>query len=134
PVERQFGIEILLYQTNGVEQLGDSFERVVLALNWNDHSVCGGEHVQGDEPQRGRAIDDDVVVGIERGAQRVAHPRLALLDIHQLELGADQVLRGGKNRQEGELRVLLNDLLNRPAIYQKIVEGRSRGVLGNADA
>ena len=58
-VDREGLVEILLHHLDGVEQLRNSLERVVLALDGDEHPVRGGQHVQRDQSQGWRAVDDD---------------------------------------------------------------------------
>mgnify|MGYP003694637135 CR=1 FL=1 len=62
-IDRERWIEILLHEIDGVEQLRDSLQRVVLALDRDDDPVGRGQHVEGDEPQRRRAVDENEFVG-----------------------------------------------------------------------
>ena len=44
------------------DQVGDAFEREVLAVQRDDHGVRGDQRVQRQETERRRRVDEDVVV------------------------------------------------------------------------
>ena len=50
-VECEAGIEILLHQPHGIEQLRDSFERVVLALDGNEQTLRCRQHVEREQSE-----------------------------------------------------------------------------------
>src|SRR2546426_7843662 len=81
-----------LFRSHGVQELREALEGVVLALDRNEDAVGGGEHVEGQEAERRRTVDDDVLVLVAHVAQRAPHHRLARLPIDELHFGADQVL------------------------------------------
>ena len=58
---RQIGVEVSLHQVNRVEQLRQSFQGVVLALNGDQHFARRDERVQREQPKGWRAVDEDVV-------------------------------------------------------------------------
>ena len=75
-------------------QVGQAFERIVLALHRDDDAIGGSQPVQGQQVQRRRTVEQDVVIpGLHRG-QRRAQPRFALADTDQLDLGRSQVAIG----------------------------------------
>ncbi len=73
------------------EELADAFEGEVLRLHGNEQAVCGHEGVEGEQVECGRAVEDDEVVGDAQLFEGVAKAGLAVLAVHQLEIGADQV-------------------------------------------
>ena len=69
-------VDVSLHEVDGIEKLGQSFERVVLALHRNQQCVSCRKHVDGDQAQRRRAVDQDVVVAIpDRDQTRCALTR-----------------------------------------------------------
>ena len=102
----QAGVEVGLDQLDVLQQLGQSLERVVLALDRDQHLVGGDERVDGEQPQARRAVDEDVVQpGARRsvalaavGLQGPQQPVLPGHQRHQLDLGAGQVQ--GRRRAE----------------------------------
>ena len=79
--------------------MADAFQRVVFALDGDDHAVRRGERVQGQEAQRRGAVDEDVFIRIAQGRECVAHARFALVHGHQLDFRARQRNIG---RQQGK--------------------------------
>ena len=89
-----------------LHEIGESFERVVLALHRDQHRVRGAEAVQRQERQRRRAVEqDEIVVGCDlrdrrahlpqRFGERVLESHLALGQLDQLDLGAGELaIRG----------------------------------------
>ena len=74
-----------------VEQLGHSFERVVLTLNRNQQRLGGSEGVERQQAKRWRAIDDDVVVICLDTREGVLQPEFSLLNFDQFDFGARQI-------------------------------------------
>ena len=95
-------VQVLLDQVDVAQELTESFERVVLALD--RHQDLGGRRqgVDRQQPERGRAVDEDVVVVVEHLVDGSLEPQLAAERRHQLDLGAGQVEAG---RGHEELRV-----------------------------
>src|SRR4029078_12301378 len=83
-----------------VEELGQTLERVVLALDWNDHAIACGEGIHGQQPKRGRAVDDHPVVA-SGVAQPLAQAVLPGHHWHELDFGAGHLWTG---REEIETR------------------------------
>ena len=70
PLMNKLRVEVLAHELNGLPEASQAFERQVLALDGHDHAVDGcGQRVDRQQPQAGRAVDQDVVVG-GRGAAR----------------------------------------------------------------
>src|SRR6202040_1618748 len=91
-----------------IQELRNALEGVVLALNRNEDAMRGREDVEGDEAERWRAVDDhDVVRALDR-LERRTQGALAALAVPQLELGADQVLRGRQHVEMGQRVVMQN--------------------------
>src|SRR4029077_1706143 len=61
-IDTEFFVGTVLNAVHRVQQLRQAFECVVLALKRNEESIGCHEHVDRDETERRRAIDDDVVV------------------------------------------------------------------------
>ena len=56
------GIEVLLHLAKRADQIGQAFERVVLALHRDDHRIGGGEAVHREHVERRRAVDHGEIV------------------------------------------------------------------------
>ena len=89
-----------------LHEIGQAFERVVLALHRDQHRVGGAQAVERQQRQRRRAIEqDEIVFGrdlVDRRAhlrqrfgQRVLQPRLALGQVDQLDFRAGELAIGG---------------------------------------
>ena len=107
--DRQPRVEVLADHLHGLQQLPEALQRVVLRLDRDQHLRPGHQGVQRQQPQRGRAVDEDVVVallprGLGRadarvGLERPEQPALPGHDADQLDLGARQV-DGGRHHPE----------------------------------
>jgi hypothetical protein len=109
-IEREWRIEVLLHEANGVQQLRDALERVVLALDRDDDAVGRRQHVQRDEPERWGTIEEHVLVLFAHLLQRTPQHRLAMWSRHELELCTDQVLRRRQHVEVGNAEHGSNDL------------------------
>jgi len=83
-------VQVLLHLAQRPHQVGESLERVVLALHRDDHGVGRGEAVHGEHVERRRAVDEHVVVVVEHGGERFAQTVLAAIDRDELDLGAGE--------------------------------------------
>ena len=92
--DTEFVVDIAMHALDGVYQVGQAFERKVLALHRNDDAVRGSQPVKGKQRQRGRAIDQHEIVfagDLVDGGLELA---LALVHLHQVDLGAGQFAVG----------------------------------------
>ena len=121
-VDRERGVEVPLHQLDRVEELRETLQRVVLALDRNQHAVRGRQHVERQEAERGRTIDDHILILVSEITQRAPHHRLAPLLVDELELGADQVLRGCHDVEIREVHVGESRVGEGTAIEQGIVQ------------
>ena len=53
---------MLLNHANRAEELAQSLERVILALNRDQNGIGGRERVEREEPEARRRIDEDEIV------------------------------------------------------------------------
>ena len=93
------GIEGLADALDGIEQLADAFEGEVFGLHGDEDGVGGDQGVEGEQVERGRAVEDDDVKLVANGLQGVAQAVFAEFGVDQLDVGADEVL-GGRNDLE----------------------------------
>ena len=94
------GIEVRLHQRDVAQQLPETLERVVLALDRDDHVVRGGQAVDGQQPERRRAVDQrEVVVEPRDLRQRPAQLQLPGERGDELDLGAGEI-DGGRDDEE----------------------------------
>ena len=84
-------VEVVADEIDGREQLGQSLQGVVLALDRDEHGIGGGQRVDGQQAERRRAIDEDVVV-VGRGprGRALASRRSRCSTRRQLDLGAGE--------------------------------------------
>jgi hypothetical protein len=58
-------IEVVAHLAQGFDEVGQAFQRVVLALHRDQHGIGGDQGVDGQHVERRRAVDqDEVVVGV----------------------------------------------------------------------
>ena len=91
----QVRVEAVLGQLDHLERLLDALHREVLRLGRQQRVVGGDEGVDGQQPERGRAVDQHDVVVAGHGPQRLLERQLApeLAAEHQLGLGEPEVRR-----------------------------------------
>jgi hypothetical protein len=82
----------------------EALEGVVLALERQQHGVGGGECVQGQQPEGGRAVDQHVVVAVGDRGEGAGEALLAVRKGDELDLGADEVGARRRDLEELELR------------------------------
>lgn len=81
--------------------LGDALEGQVLALDRDHHPVGRRERIERQKTQGGRAIDEDELVGPGL-REHASQAEFAILRTDQLDLGADQILGRGNEREVGK--------------------------------
>ena len=109
------------YTLNSVEKTRQSFQRVVLALQRDDHRVCRGERVDGEQAEGGRAVDGDVVVGAGDRLEHLPEPSLPILHADELDLRPDQVRTRGRQVEVRELGGS-GDVENDAVSHQRVIE------------
>ena len=87
------------------QQLGPAHGEIV-ALQGDEHRIGRSEGVGGEEPQRRRAVDEDVIVDTLPWFQRLAERPLTVHLTHELEFGLREVDRGRRQRDVRHLRGL----------------------------
>ncbi len=133
-VDRERGIEVPLHEFDGIEELRETLERVVLALDRNQHAVGRRQHVECEEAERGWTIDHHVLILLAEIPQGPSHHRLARLLVDELDLGTDQVLRGRDDVEVGKVHVGEPRIGEGTAIEQRVVQGVADAVALDADA
>src|SRR5690606_1032971 len=78
------------------DEVGQSFERKIFAVQRDQHGVGRDERVQREQAERRRAVDEDTVEAIAQRLQERAQTRLAVRQRDELDFGAGQVALGGK--------------------------------------
>ena len=115
-------IQFLLDNLDGIQQLGDSFERKILTLDRDNHGVRCGQRIDGDQTQRGRAVDEDIVVVREQRTQQLAHHLLAVLQVQHLDFRAHEVDVAGNDIEVWNIR-LVDGLTSVHLIDKAVVDG-----------
>jgi hypothetical protein len=139
-------IEVRAHLLEGLQQVRQAFERVILALHRDEHRIGGAQSVQRQEAERRRAVEqDEVVVGSdfrdrrlhlpERVGERVLEPRLPLRQVDELDLGAGQVAirrhevepgRGRRDAHVGDLLLAEQHLVDR-VLQRALVDAGAGG-------
>ena len=76
--EMKGGVEPISDEIDRGHQLAEAFERVVLALDRNEDAVRRREGIHGEQPERRRAIEQNVVVFINDGGQGLSETPFAI--------------------------------------------------------
>ena len=90
-VQREAGVQPLLHPLDRTHQLGQAFERIELALQRHQHPVGGDQRIDRQQVQRGRAVDQHLVVTLDPVAHRVRQLEFAFRALAQLQFGAGEV-------------------------------------------
>ncbi len=114
---------MVLDESNGLDQVGEPFQCVVLALDRDEHGVRSGERIHCQETERRRTVQEDLVVGIpDRIEQAPQAPFALMLDARELHLGARELGRGrdqsetidgGRDHELREISPLHDQLVGR---------------------
>jgi hypothetical protein len=95
--ELQVPVQVGMHLLDRVDQVGQAFEREVLALHRHDHAMGAAQPVERQHAETGRAIDQhEVIVCINR-LQRGPQALVAALQGHQLHLGAGELAVGAQH-------------------------------------
>ncbi len=131
PRNRQPRVELTLHQRQGVQQAGEPFQGEVLGLDGDDHPVGSHERVDGQRPERGRAVQQDERVAVPDREQRLAQPRLGPGHARQFDGRAGQVwsCRNDAQMRDGAGHHRLGQ---RDLAQERVVDGW-RGVLVDAE-
>src|SRR5687767_4452694 len=81
----------MLHPMDCVEKLRKSLQGVVLTLERDEKSIRRREHVDRDQAQRGRTVDDDELVFWPKGLNRVTHYVVAIAPVDELHLSRCQI-------------------------------------------
>jgi hypothetical protein len=125
PFDAQRRIEIAAHAIERLEQAREPLERVVLALERDQHAVRRRQGVEGEQPERRRAVDQHEVVVVTRIGEGHLEAALAVGGAHELDLGAHEVDPGRDHVQVRELGAaggILDDVLP----DQRVIDLRMR--------
>ena len=121
PFDLERGIEVRAHFLDGLHQVAQAFERVVLALHRDHHRVRRGKPVHRQQIQRRRTIDQDEIVVVLDLRKRFLQPRFAPLEIDHLDFGAGELAVG---RQQVVLAAGARTRTSRDALRRRAAPGR----------
>ena len=84
PEYGQAGIQPLTDELDGLYKVSQPLERVELALQRHQHPIGGDQRINGQQPKRRRAIDDDVLSPVTFGGECIAKPVFPTLETDEL--------------------------------------------------
>src|ERR1017187_5329809 len=95
-------LETFANPVDGVHEFRDAFQGKELALDGDDDGIGGDEGIEGEQVEGRGAIDQNEAVSVADVGQALAEAVLAVGDVDQFQVGADQVLVGGDDVQAFE--------------------------------
>src|SRR5690606_1187921 len=104
--ELEAGVQVALHELDVAQELPQALQRVVLALDGNEHLAGGGEAVDRQETEGRWAVDEDVVVVVAHAVERAAEAHLPAEGGDQLDLGPSEVERRRSAEQVADSRRL----------------------------
>ena len=81
------------------DEIGEAFEREVLAVQRDQHAIGGDERVEREQAERRRRVDDDEVEFVAQRREQILQAALAIGDADQFDLGAGEIARRGNERE-----------------------------------
>ena len=103
-VDGQRRVQVIADEVDGRDELAEALERVVLALERHEHRVRRRQRIHREQAERGRAVDEDVVVRIGDRRQEPGEAPLALGDPGKLHLGPGEGDRRGDEMEARDSR------------------------------
>ena len=97
PDDGQLFVQVGVHLLDGVDQVGQSFEREVFALHGHDDAVRAAQAIEREHGQGRRAIDEDKVILVCHRLDGQTQTLFAALDLDQLDLGAGQFAVGAQH-------------------------------------
>ena len=123
------GIEAAADAPQRGNEIGESFEREVFAIERDQDRIGGDEGVQREQAERRWRIDEHVVEAIAEAADDRAQPLLAIRHRHEFDFRAGEIAVGGNQTEPGD-RGLQDVRLRRGLVpRQGVIDGASRGGL-----
>src|SRR5262249_14235412 len=124
-------VQTLSNELDRFEEVSQTLERIELALQRDEYPVGRRQRVDGQQAERGRAIDNHVIEGRQDRLERETESMLSLAETDQFDLGTDQIYVRRQEPQAGQGR-WVDRLLGRFAPKEHMVH---RGVeVGFVDA
>ena len=131
--ERKGRVEGCGDAVEGGHEFGDAFEGEVFGLHRDEQAICGDQSIEGEEVERGRAVEDDEWVFGADGLKGVAEAELAALGGDQLEVGADHVAGAGDETEVGNFGGECG-LVGGRLIEENVVDGQPGLIVGRGAA
>ena len=125
-------VEVAPDEVDVAQQLPETLERVVLALDRDEHLAGRAEAVDGQQAERRGAVDEDVVVVVEHGLDRPPQPGLPAERRDELDLGAGEVEAGRGDEQALDVG-RLDAVLERHLVHQHVVHRRLEAAVLDAE-
>ena len=88
------GFSAAAHAPHRADEIGEAFEREVLAVQRNQHGVGRDQRIQREQAERRRAVDEDVVEPRPQRLDDALEAPLALGHRDQLDLRAGQIAVG----------------------------------------
>src|ERR1039457_2361622 len=95
-------LEAFANPVDGVHEFRDAFQGEELALDGDQYRIGGEERIEGEQVEGRGAIDQNEAGGVGDFGQALAEAVLAMGDVDEFQVGADQVLVGGEEGQAFE--------------------------------
>jgi hypothetical protein len=116
----QLGIETATDEIDVAEQLPQTLQRVVLALDGDEHLAGGGQAVDGQETQRRGTVDEEELVVVLHHVEGPPETEFTAECRDQLDLGAGEV-QAGRSDEEVLHRCRLHAVLERELVHDHVV-------------
>src|SRR3990172_7990377 len=121
PLHPECGVYRLPQLLDGAVEGPQPFQGVILALQGNQHGPGRAQGVDGQQPQGGRAVDEDDLVRPLEGPQNLPKPRFPSFLGDQLYLRPDQVSRRGQEVKIRQIRAA-DRFRRRHLVHQRPVD------------
>ena len=122
---------MFLHQSDGVDELAQTFQGVILGLNRNQHFVHGAHGVDHQQTQARRAVDDHVIVMLFAGGEELVHrvlqQRVAVRHVGDLKFGATQIDGCGDHVEVVEIRARALDFHDALTSFDDVIHRRLTG-------
>src|SRR5919205_825967 len=138
----QFRIQVLLDHLDVLQQLAQSLERVVLALDGDEYLAGRAERIDGQQSQAGRAVNEDVVqpllalllAGFGIDIDGTAETLLPCHQRHKFDFSAGEVDGGRGTDEVADVGALGNDIRQGNIVDQDVVNAVDVGMVLNAQS
>lgn len=119
----QVRVEVPPNEVDVPQQLPQSLERVVLALDRNQYLGARDQGIDRQQTERRRAVDEDVVQRLLIRLNRPLQSTLPRHQRHQLDLRTGEIDGGGGAEEAFDVRDGLNHVGERLALDQDVIDG-----------